>query len=382
MNYFPSISIIIGYFITLCLTFITMLNIIKKHKLFGTKTIAYLSLVTVLNSGFIFSTCYLFSVVLYISNTINLILWKISLISESISLILSSIIYSFFKEYRKFQILPALMITVLFGLQIGALLLPASIIINVSSPPSYLFSIIDVSAINYYFDFLTSAIIIIMQICFAVYFLYISIYVGLKTDKPMESIPVFLSTIFLTIPLAFFALYIILRYSFLRELFLILIWITNFGVDIMLIFKPNTFLILPNKIYSINIYHKSGILLYSYNLRKESAYIDNSKIWGNVIIGLNHILYEFVDKTDKIDVIQTKQADIVMNYDNEYGFAIIVITSKKNVIVERLIQNFSQEFKSFYKNELNEIQDLNRLINVSEFKDTGKIIEKHFQIYF
>ncbi|MFW9770814.1 MAG: hypothetical protein ACFFEO_01405 [Candidatus Thorarchaeota archaeon] len=382
MNYFPSISIIIGYFITLCLTFITMLNIIKKHKLFGTKTIAYLSLVTVLNSGFIFSTCYLFSVVLYISNTINLILWKISLISGSISLILFSIIYSFFKEYRKIQILPALMITVLFGLQIGALLLPASIIINVSSPPSYPFSIIDVSAINYYFDFLTSAIIIIMQICFAVYFLYISIYVGLKTDKPMESIPVFFSTIFLTIPLAFFALYIILRYSFLRELFLILIWITNFGVDIMLIFKPNTFLILPNKIYSINIYHKSGILLFSYNLRKESAYTDNSKIWGNVIIGLNHILYEFVDKTDKIDVIQTKQADIVMNYDNEYGFAIIVITSKKNVIVERLIQNFSQEFKSFYKNELNEIQDLNRLINVSEFKDTGKIIEKHFQIYF
>lgn len=273
------------------------------------------------------------------------------------------------------------MIIVLFGLQLGALLSPESIIIAVYSPPSSPFSIIDLSTIDYYFNFFTATVIIIMQISFIIYFLYISISVYLNSEKSVESITVFLSTILLTIPLLFFTLYIILKHSFLRDLFLILIWITNFGIDILLIFKPDTFLILPNKLYSINIYHKSGILLYSYNLKKDMPYINNSKIWGNIIIGLNHVLYEFVDKTDKIDVIQTKEADIVVNYDNEYGFAVIAMTSKKNAIIEKLIQQFSQEFKSFYKNELNEIQDLNRLINVSEFKDTKQIIEKNFQIY-
>lgn len=381
MNYFPSISIIIGYFLMLGLTIMTILKIIKKHKLFGTKIIVILSLATVFNTGLIFSSCFLFSVVIYTSNAINLLLWKLTLISESSSLILTSVIYSFFKEYKKIQILPALMIIVLFGLQLGALLSPESIIINVYAPPSFPFSIIDLSTIDYNFNFLTAIIIIIMQISFIIYFLYISISVYLNSEKSVKSISVFLSTIILTIPLIFLILYIILKHSFLRDLFLILIWITNFGIDILLILKPGTFLILPNKLYSINIYHKSGILLYSYNLKKGIPYINNSKIWGNVIIGLNHILYEFVDKTDKIDVIQTKEVDIVVYYDNEYGFAVIVVTSKKNAIIENLIQKFSQEFKSFYKNELNEIQDLNRLINVSEFKDTKQIIEKNFQFY-
>jgi len=220
-----------------------------------------------------------------------------------------------------------------------------------------------------------------MQISITIYLLYISIYVNLNSEKPIESLPLFLNTIIFTIPIIFYALYIILRNSFFRELFLILIWIANFGVDLILILKPEMFFILPNKVYSINIYHKSGILLYSYNLKKKKEYIDNSKIWGNILVGLNHILNEFVDETDKIDVIQTKDADIVVNYDNEYGFAVVVLTSKKNAIVENLIQHFSQEFKSYYKNELNEILDLNRLINVSEFKDTQQIIEKNFQIY-
>lgn len=381
MNYVPSISIIIGYFMTLCLTSVTIFKLIKYRRSYGTRLISYLNIATISNSGFIFSTSYLFSVVFFISNSINLILWKISLISGSISLIITSFIYSFFKEYRKIQIIPVLIITILFGLQIGVLLLPGSIVINVYSPPFHPFSIIDVSTINYYFDLFTSIIIIIMQFSFTIYFLYISIYVNLNSEKPIESLPLFLNTIIFTIPIIFYALYIILRNSFFRELFLILIWITNFGVDLMLILKPEMFFILPNKVYSINIYHKSGILLYSYNLKKETKYIDNSKIWGNVIVGLNHILSEFVDETDKIDVIQTKDADIVVNYDNEYGFAVIVLTSKKNAIVESLIEKFSQEFKSYYKNELNEILDLNRLINVSEFKDAQQIVEKNFQIY-
>jgi len=203
----------------------------------------------------------------------------------------------------------------------------------------------------------------------------------LKSENPQESLPLFLNTSIFTVPIIFYILYIIFQDQFYRELFIILIWISNLGVDVMIILKPEMFFILPNKIYSINIYHKSGVLLYSYNFEKKVNIINDLKIWGNIIIGLNYILSEFVDKSEKIDVIQTREADIVVDYDNEYGFAVVVITSKKNVILERIIQKFSREFRSSYRNELNEIQDLNRLINVSEFKNALQIIEKNFELY-
>ncbi|MFX0026439.1 MAG: hypothetical protein ACFE8M_08475 [Candidatus Hermodarchaeota archaeon] len=381
MNHFISISLIIGYFLILCISFITIIYIIKNRKRYGTEIIAYLNIGVVFTSGFIFYSCYLFSVVFFISNTINLILWKILVISGFLSLIITSFLYSFFKEYRKIQIIPVLMISIFFGLLIGTLFLPNSILISIHLPPSLPFSMIDVSTINYHFNFSTGAIVIIFQISITIYLLYISIYMNLKSEDLKESLPLFLNTSIFTAPVFFYILYIIFQDQVYRELFVILIWITNFGVNVMIILKPEMFFLLPNKIYSVNIYHKSGILLYSYNFKKKEKILNNLKIWGNIIIGLNHILSEFVDKSDKIDVIQTREADIVVDYDNEHGFAVVVLTSKKNAILERIIQKFSQEFKSFYKNELNEIQDLNRLINVSEFKNAQQIIEKNFELY-
>ncbi|MFX1586049.1 MAG: hypothetical protein ACFFDL_15995 [Promethearchaeota archaeon] len=363
------------------ISFITVFYIIKNRKRYGTNLIAYLNVGIVLNSGFIFSSCYLLSVVFFISNLINLILWKILVISGFISLIITSFTYSFFKEYRKIQIIPMLMISILFGLLIGTLFLPNSILISINFPPAPPFSIIEVSTIKYQFNFLTGAIVIIFQISITIYLIYISVYVYLKSEDPKESLPLFLNTSIFTAPIIFYILYIILQGQVYRELFIILIWITNFGVDIMIILKPEMFFILPNKIYSVNIYHKSGVLLYSYNFKKKENILNNLKIWGNIIIGLNYILSEFVDKSDKIDVIQTRGADIVVDYDIDYGFAVVVLTSKKNAILERIIQKFSHDFRTFYENELNEIQDLNRLINVSEFKKAQQIIEKNFELY-
>jgi hypothetical protein len=149
----------------------------------------------------------------------------------------------------------------------------------------------------------------------------------------------------------------------------------------MIIKKPEIFFVLPNKIYSINIYHKSGILLYSYDFEDHTDTKTASTIWGNILLGLNHILSEFLDKEDKIDVIQTKEADVVVKYEEDSGYALIVITNRKNRIVEDLMKNFSNEFKQKYKNELGEILDINKIINVSEFSDLKDLIEKIFQLY-
>jgi len=149
----------------------------------------------------------------------------------------------------------------------------------------------------------------------------------------------------------------------------------------MLIRKPEMFFILPNKIFSVNIYHKSGIVLYTYNFDNTIDYKIESARWGTILIGLNHILSEFMDKTDKIDVIQTKKSDIVVRYENDYGYALVVITNQKNDIVEDLMLGFSNDFNSKYKNKLLDIQDLNRLINISEFTDIKELVEKHFHLY-
>ena len=149
----------------------------------------------------------------------------------------------------------------------------------------------------------------------------------------------------------------------------------------MLIKKPEMFFVLPNRIYSINIYHKSGILLYSINFDKKSDNKDESPLWGNILIGLNHILSEFIGKKDRIDVIQTKKTDIVVRYEIDYGYALVVITNKKNSIIEDLMLKFSIEFNSKYEDELTDLQDINRLINVSEFSGAKEIVEKNFQLY-
>ncbi|TFF93748.1 MAG: hypothetical protein EU543_02915 [Promethearchaeota archaeon] len=144
---------------------------------------------------------------------------------------------------------------------------------------------------------------------------------------------------------------------------------------------PKLFLASTNKIFFINIYHKTGVLLYSYKFQRPITQEDDSSIWGNILIGLNHILSEFINKEDQIDVLQTKNAEIVVNYNNDLGFAVLVITNQKNEYINECLEKLTQKFKEKYKNELNEIEDINRIINVSEFEETDKIIEEFFKIF-
>jgi hypothetical protein len=122
-------------------------------------------------------------------------------------------------------------------------------------------------------------------------------------------------------------------------------------------------------------------VLYSYNFDiKTDSKIESAR-WGTILIGLNHILSEFIEKSDKIDVIQTKEADIVVRYENDYGYALMVMTNQKNEIVEDLMLNFSEDFNSKFKDRLLDIQDLNRLINISDFIGVKELVENHFRLY-
>lgn len=375
------LSEIIGYIIILGVTMVSVIAILRNKSAYGTELNMYLNLASILNGGIIFSTLFLLSTLFYINKELSIILWKGSIISEFVSLLIISVIYSFFKKYRKIQTFPFLYLALWFGLLIGILILPNSIrlTINLSEPiPIFLG---DPSVVYYNFGFFTGLIIILFQAMIIFYLISLSLRINLESKKKGISLPLVINSIIYALPTFMFIIYVIIEDPLYRELYIILFWITYFAVDIVLITKPEMFFILPNKIYAVNIYHKSGILLYSYKFEKEIEFQDDSKIWGNVLVGLNYILSEFTDKKDKIELIKTKNSDILVLYENKGGYAVMISTNKKNAIVEALSEKFSEEFSKRYYEELNRIQDLNKLINVSEFEGAKNLIEKNFRLY-
>ncbi|MBY9011754.1 MAG: hypothetical protein KGD70_05225 [Candidatus Lokiarchaeota archaeon] len=386
MNYITPLSLIIGYIFILSLSLMVTIYIIINRKNYGTSFMGLLIAATAFVIGVIHATLYILSVVFFISVQVNILFWKFSILAWFVSLIISSLLFSSFREYKKIKSFPYLFYTLLLGLLIGAILIPDSIMLNlsISLPSSIIF--IDPSLINYFFSFNLGAIMIFFQVLVISHYLYIAIIISMRSKKKDETLPVFLNAVILSIPIILNILYILFHQTlfkdfFIRELFIIVLWIADFGLSIMIIKKPELFFVLPNRIYSINIYHKSGILIYSYNFEDRPHFKTESTIWGNILLGLNHILSEFLDKKDKINVIQTKEADVVVRYEEDSGYALIVITNRKNSIVEDLMKNFSNEFKAKYKDELNEILDINKIINVSEFSDLKDLIEKNFHLY-
>ncbi len=369
----------IGYFFIFCLCVFTLIHIIRFQKNSGVKMMAYLNFLNVFNAVIIYSSLYISSITIYFSDTINVILWKLSIVSGFMSLILSSLIYTFLKEYKKVPDFPFLFFIGLFGFLIGALLYPSSIQIEVNNSSIPPFFILDLSEINYSYNSITGLIIVVFQSSIIFYYFLLSIKIYSKARNKDATKGLFYNTIIFTIPILMYILYIIYNHPIFRELHILSLWITITGVCIILLKKPEMFLELTNKIYYINIYHKSGILLYSYHFKKSQNEID-STIWGKILIGLNHILSEFVDKQNQIDVLRTRNTDIIVDYD-EFGFAVVLITNKKNTILQNLMKKFTIEFKNKFREELLEIQDLNKLINVSEFIGTKDLIEKGFQLY-
>jgi len=375
-----TISVIIVYFICLIICIFTIVHIFHHHKIFGTVLSSILTILAVFIIGIIYSTLSIFSIIIYQSEYVNLLLWKLSIIMGFVALETVVIVSSFMIEYKKIPFFPVLCYTILLGFLIGSLFFLDSIQIIHKSSTSSPYLITDSSDINFIFSPLTGLITIIFLSLILVNLLYVGIKLYFKSREPKIILGFSINAIILWNPLILYMLYIIFQLPVYRELHIIFIMINSIVLCITLIKRPEMFQVLTNKVYFLNIYHKSGILLYSYKFEKGGIMAD-SATWGNILIGINHILSEFIDSRDKIDMLQTKNAKIIVNYDNDYGFAILVITNQINEILGKFMEKFTNDFKERYKNELLEIQDLNKIINVSEFEDTKEIIEQNFKIY-
>jgi hypothetical protein len=141
--------------------------------------------------------------------------------------------------------------------------------------------------------------------------------------------------------------------------------------------NPALWIELTNRIYDFIIFHKSGILLYSYNFDtgKES---DDSLLKGSILIGINHILSSLEDKKEQLNLIKMKDRDILFEYDNSNGYAILLTTNNKNTFIVKAVRNFMQVFS---KLNYEKFEKMTGLIDVSEFGNAKNLILEFFAPY-
>ncbi|MFX1312905.1 MAG: hypothetical protein ACFFHD_09860, partial [Promethearchaeota archaeon] len=177
-----------------------------------------------------------------------------------------------------------------------------------------------------------------------------------------------------------YIIYLIIPTFSLRFIFLLVYFLLSFNILIMVINNVDLFIVITNRIFDFIIFHKSGILLYSFNFETDQE-TDESLLKGTILIGINHILTNFIDKKDKLNVIKMKEKDLILEYNNEYGYALLLVAKHKNAVMERAAQRFMLKFNEYFKKPLTKIKDFSQLIDISEFKDTKIIINEIFAPY-
>jgi hypothetical protein len=187
----------------------------------------------------------------------------------------------------------------------------------------------------------------------------------------------FINTLNFTIVIFTYGVFLIIPSLFFKYLHLIAYLITAAIFLYEIIKKPDLFIELTNRIYDFIIFHKSGILLYSYNFETGEE-TDDSLLKGSILIGINHILANLTSQKDKLGVIKMENRDIVLEYDDTLGYAILLITNKKDDFIDKSIQRFMNKFVELNREELS---SLNGLIDTSHFKNAGNLIHEYFRPY-
>jgi len=365
---------------SVCICIYTVYNILRNLQKYGSKFNVFLIITTVITYGFFHIMFLTLSLIIHISEFTNVLFWKLSVISSLIGLGFLLVIHSFVKEYKKIQTLPLLIYSILFGLSLGTMFSADSIQFKITKNEISNYKSNDFSKVNYIFNQSTGIFVSFTLLFVIGYLLYLTISIYFTAKEKSVSKRLLINSVLFSLSIFIYILYIFLQLFLFLALYIIFIFIDFIGVCYILVKKPELFLLLTNKIYYIHIYHKSGILLYSYQFEKVKKETDAAS-WGNILIGINYILSEFTSLEEHIDSFQTKEAEIIVNYNEEFGFAVLIITNQKNVFLNKIVLNFMEDFKNQYKKELTEIQDLNKIINVSEFSETIPLIKKNFALF-
>ena len=178
MHIIVSLIMVVCYIAILTTSTITIIYVIKQNKDYGTKFKVFLFVAVVISTGIIYPTFFLFSLKFYFSESINILLWKISSVLIFITLGLSLIIFIFLKEIRKLQIIPLFVYSIILGMLIGTLSSPSSVQIVINPSITAPIIISDLSTINFIYDLTTKAVLLIFYAFIIIYTGYITIIVN------------------------------------------------------------------------------------------------------------------------------------------------------------------------------------------------------------
>jgi len=181
--------------------------------------------------------------------------------------------------------------------------------------------------------------------------------------------------IFFSFHILFYCLFIyspIIYFKILHSVFYLL----GYGYFVHIIInKPNLFAVFTNKIYDFIIFHKSGILLYSYNFQTREE-VDESLLKGSILIGISHILANLSNLEAQVTHIKMEERAVVFNFNTQLGYAVLLIAKHKNKILENSIERFVNEFSQL---NMESLKNLSGLIDVSKFKNAKMLIEQYFR---
>ncbi len=349
------------------LSLIAISFIATHHMNFGSKINILLIILIYLFVGIFYFTTFSLSTLSFFDKTTALTLWKYSIIIRIVAMGFLISMHSFEIEYCKKNFFCGFIFSFLGGIIVSLILLPNS------------FKVIKIG--EYYIFLAQNSYFLIFIVLFDVAMILLMFSMQIRSYSQIQNKKLGLLLNIGTLSFIFVILtstiYIITQFLLFRYLHLISYFFSAIIVLYAIIKKPEIFIELTNKIYNFIIFHRSGILLYNYNFEigKET---DDSLLKGSILIGINHILSNFIDKRAQLNLIKMQDHDIVLEFDNKLDYALLLTVKKKNKFIEKAVQHFMNKFAQLNEDKL---VNLNGLIDTSTFGNAGEIINEFFYPY-
>jgi len=317
--------------------------------------------------GIMFFSLYTLSTETYLNEIIALLFWKLSIIIWIASISMLSIIQIFIIKFKRITSIPSIIYAFVGGLIVSLTILSNSIDIFQASGDYY-----------YEFNNLILLIILIIYNMGVFSFMWFNLFSNISNFRDNKSgRNLGLLTFHFSLIILLYTLHLITQYIVFRYMYYIIYLMGAIFASYTIFKKPTLFIELTNRVFDFIIFHKSGILLYSFNFEtgKET---DDSLLKGSILIGINHILANFIDRKDQLNLIKMKDRDIVFEYDNTHDYAILLTMNHKNTFIDKAVRNFMLKFSNLNGEKL---KNMKGLIDVSEFRNAKELIAEFFAPY-
>ncbi|MFX1279212.1 MAG: hypothetical protein ACFFA3_07325 [Promethearchaeota archaeon] len=359
---------IILIIISPCISIIGIYYSLLKREIFGTYLNTVLNILLYVFFGIFFLPLYTLSAETSIEESIALWIWKLSLIFWMISISLLSIQQKLIIKIKKISNFPSILYAFIGGIIISLVILPSSI------------EILQGNDNGYYYRF-NNSILLLSIVFFNIFILSLLIFYLFNNLSDLRDKIAGRNLSILTVQFGMvivsFTLNLFTQITIFKFVYYAVYFIGALFVTYIMYKQPSLFLELTNKLFDFIIFHKSGILLYSFNFetRKET---DDSLLKGSILIGINHILANFIDRKDQLSLIKMKDRDLIFEYDNKYDYAILLTTNHKHIFIEKAVRRFMRKFSDLNGEKL---KNMKGLIDVSEFRNAKDLITEMFTPY-